>query len=373
MKFIANKEELLKNLTVADSIINIKSPLAILLNLYIEVFPDGNMIILSFNGENGVRVESNAIVEEPGKAILLSKKLLEIIRKIPNDRVVFRSNPENENEIIIHPEVEENPKFTIFSMPVDSYPVFNEFNWSNYIRMSQETLLEQISCTDYTVSTDPSKPAFTGIYIEESIEGYLTFVASDGKRLAYITRPYEEKIGQVKLSVIIPEKIFKTIKNILKTGDALFSIQNQAFFKIGNVYIFSNLVEGKFPSYKDVIPKERNNVVRVNSEIFLNAIDIVSVMSDPDTGIIIFNIDNNIMKIYTSHNILGEAKEIINIEYKGSPITISVNHKSLTDFLRTVLGKDIEFVINSQVSPVLLKSINDDNYIYICMPIKIHD
>jgi len=374
MKFTANKEEFLYSLTTADSIINVKSPLAMLLNVYIEAQNDGTIIMLSYNGENGVKVESNGIVEEPGKIALLSKKLLESVRKIPSEKITIQTIPEKEHEIKINPADKENPVFNLNGVSGDAYPIFYEFNWESYIKLDQETLLEQIVCTEFSISTDFSKPAFTGTYIEESVEGYLSFVTSDGKRLAAITREIEEKKGKVDLGIIVPEKVFKTIQPILKTGEALFSVQNnQAFFKLGNVYIFSNLVDGKFPNYKDVIPSERVNVAVLDSSVFLEAIDIVSVMSDPDTKKIKIELDENRMTIVSSHPIYGVAKEEVEIEYKGTPIAIACNYQALADFLKVVNGKRIEFVINSQGSPMLLKTIGDDNYIYISMPLKLYE
>lgn len=374
MKFTVNKDEFIHNLSIADSIINIKSPLAMLLNVYIEALSDGTIMILSYNGENGVKVEATGLVDEAGKITLLSKKLLEAVRKIPGDKISFSTKADSEHEIVIHPEKAEYPVFNINGVSGDAYPIFFEFNWESYIKIAQETLREQIQTTEFAASVDSSKPAFTGTYIEEAVEGNLSFVTSDGKRLAVITREYEEKKGKVDLGVIIPERIFKTIQNVLSTGDVLFSIHNnQGFFKVGNVYLFSNLVDGKFPNYKDVIPAERVNIATLDSDKFLQAIDIVSVMSDPDSGKTKLEIDGKKMTVQTSHPIYGVAMQEVAIEYNGTPINIACNYKALSDFLKVVNGKKIEFVINSQGSPMLFKLLNDDNYIYISMPLKLHD
>lgn len=208
----------------------------------------------------------------------------------------------------------------------------------------------------------------------EAVEGSLSFVTSDGKRLSVIIRPYEEKKGSVELGVIIPERIFKTIHPILSTGDVIFSTHNnQAFFKIGNVYMFSNLVEGKFPNYRDVIPSEKVNVVTLDSSVFLEALETVSVMSDPDTGRTKIEIDAKKMTVQTSNQIYGVAKEEIEIQYKGSPISVAFNYKAIVDFLKVVSGKKIEFVINSQSSPLMMQVIGDEHFTYISMPLKLND
>jgi len=372
MKFIVNKDEFIHNLNAADSIINVKTPLAILLNVYIEALEDGNIIIQSYNGDNGVKVESAGIVEVPGKVSLSSKKLLEVVRKMPDDKIVFESKEDNENDILIHPENKENPLFNLIGVSADTFPVFTEFNWESYIRIAQETLEEQIESTEFAVSTDVSKIAFTGSYIEETVDGFLSFVATDGKRLAVITREYEEKVGEVETGVIIPQKIFRTIHGSLGSGDVLFSVHNsQAFFKIGNIYIFTNLVEGKFPKYKDVIPAEKINTAIVATDSFLTAIDTVSVMTDAETGKIKIEVGDKKAVISTTHLIYGVAKQEIELEFSGTTITIAINYRSIYDFLKVVKSKEIEMTLNSQSSPVLLKPIKDDNYMYITMPMKI--
>lgn len=374
MKFTVNKDEFIHHLSIADSIINVKSPLAMLLNVYIEAIDDGTIILLSYNGENGVKIETNGTVGEGGKITLLSKKLLEAVRKIPGEKIVIRTKGDSTHDVVIHPENKENPIFNINGVSGDAYPVFNEFNWESSIKISQETLRDQIMHTEFSVSTDASKPAFTGTYVEEAVEGFLSFVTSDGKRLAVITREYEDKKGDVELGVIIPERIFKTIQTVLTTGDVLFSTHNgQAFFKIGNVYMFSNLVEGKFPNYKDVIPAEKINIVTVDSSVLLAALDTVSVMSDPDSGRTKIEVSEKKMTVQTSNQIYGVAKEEIEIKYKGAPISVAFNYKALVDYLKVVSGKKIEFVINSQSSPLMMKVIGDDNYTYISMPLKLND
>ena len=374
MKFTVNKDEFLRNLSIADSIINIKTPLAILLNVYIEAQDDGSIIMLSYNGDNGVKVETTGIVDKSGKISLLSKKLLDVVKKLPGEQIVFETKEDNESEIVVHPDKLDNPMFNLNGVSTDTYPVFNEFNWENYIKIAQETMQELIVSTEFSVSADMAKIAFTGTYIEEAVDGLLSFVTTDGKRLSVITRDYEEKQGEVELGIIIPQKIFRTILNSISTGDAQFSVHNnQAFFKIGNIYIFSNLVEGKFPNYKDVIPADRLNTAHFNADVLLSAIDTVSVISDPDSGKIKLEFLPGKIVVSTTHPIYGVAKQTADVEYDGANIAVAVNYRSLYDFLKVVSNRKVDLIVNSQSSPLLLKPNDDDNFLYVSMPMKLND
>lgn len=380
MKFIVNKDEFVRDLSSADSIINVKSPLAVLLNVYMEAREDGTIVLLSFNGDQGVKVESDGVVEKAGKITLLSKKLLEVVRKIPGERVVIESVVEktsvdiveNSTRIVVHPEGRKTPEFHLNGVSADAYPVFNEFDWKSYIKIPQSTLEEQVKATEFSVSQDIMKPAFTGTYIQEIVDGSLSFVASDGKSLSVITRSYEEKHGDVETDIIVPQRIFKTILNSFNKGDVLFSVLNdQVYFKSGNVYVFANLIDGVFPkNYKNIIPTEKQSVFEVQANEFLSALSTVSIMTDSDSNKVSLELKGSTLTLSAHHSVYGLATEEIEVEYSGEDISVSVNYKSLSSFLKFVSSKEIEMVINSKTSPLLLKAVGDDDYLYLTMPIK---
>jgi DNA polymerase-3 subunit beta len=374
MKFTIEGDTLLKYSSIADLIIkNVKSPLAILLNIYIEALEDGTIILMSYNGESGIKLELKATVEETGKITVLSRKLLEILRKLPGKKVVVRTSELSENEVFIHEENVENPVFYLNGIPADAYPVFYEFNWENYITINPLISKELIEYTIFAVSQTSTKPAFTGIYIEEPVDGMLSFVSTDGKRLAFATRKYNEKKGIVNTGVILPENVIRTLHSALDPdNEVFFSVtMNQAFFKISNVYLCSNLIEGKFPNYKDVIPKNKINSGVIEGEKFLDALETVAVMSDPDTGKTKLELTGGKMVLSAQHSVYGIAREELTpIEYSGSEISVYLNYKHLLDFLKVARGRNIEFTINSQSSPMVFKIIGDDDYTYIDMPLR---
>lgn len=370
MKFSINKDEFLKILITADSIINPRTPLSILLNVYMEVHNDGHMMLLSYNGDHGVKIETNVDVQEAGKISVLSRKLLEITRNIPEGRIEIE-HQEGQLEVVIRPEGKVSPTFRLNGVSADTYPVFKEFNWDSYLKLNQSTLRELITSTEFAVSNDMSQIAFTGTFVKESADGLLSFVATDGKRLAVITKPIEEKNGEVMLDVIVPQRIMKTISDSLGYGDVLFSVkEGQAYFKIDNIYIFTNLVEGKFPNYRDVIPDQSTSTLIVDASELSLCLSRVAVMSDHESGRIKLDVDNNILTV-SSATVQGEGFDALNIEYSGAPTSVAVNHKALTDFLRVLQGKKVLISINSPNSPILLMPSGESDYEYITMPMKV--
>lgn len=372
MKFSVNKDEFLKALTTADSIINLRTPLSILLNIYLEVHTDGQIIIQSYNGDHGVKVESSATVTEGGKISLLSKKLLEIVRTIPSP-IICMEQKEGELEVVIFPEGKSKPIFRLNGVSAETYPTFKEFHWDHYMRLNQGILRDLITSTEFAVSTDQSQIAFTGTFITESIEGTLSFVTTDGKRLAVISKSIEEKIGDVSLDIIVPQKIMKTISDALEKGEVLFTVHNgQAHFKIDQTYVFTNLVEGKFPNFRDVIPSQSASTLVVDASALISCLQNVSVMSDNESGRVKLEIEGQQL-VVTGTTVLGNSNDSIEIEEINSDQevpAVAVNHKALTEFLRNIQGKKVVIAINSAGSPILLKPSGESDYEYITMPMK---
>lgn len=372
MKFSVSKDEFLKSLIIADSIINPRTPLSILLNIYLEVHNDGQIILQSYNGDHGVKIETSANVESGGKISLLSRKFLEIVRNIPSE-VVSIEQKEGELEVVIQPEGKKSPIFRLHGVSADTYPTFKEFNWDSYMKINQSTLRELINSTEFAVSTDQSQVAFTGTFITESTENVLSFVTTDGKRLAVISKSIEEKEGTVTTDVIVPQKIMKTINDSLSKGEVLFATHNgQAYFKIDHTYIFTNLVEGKFPNYRDVIPAQSASTLTVDASALSSCIQHVSIMSDNESGRVKLEVEGDQLVISgsTVHGNSSDTVEIENITDSKEVASIAVNHKSLTDFLRNIQGKKVLISINSSGSPILLRPAGESDYEYITMPMK---
>ncbi len=372
MKFSVNKDEFLKALMLSDSIINPRTPLSILLNIYLEIHNDGQVIVQSYNGEHGVKVEATATVEQAGKISLLSKKLLEIVRNMPGEIICFEQK-DGELEVVIQPEGKKSPTYRLNGVSADTYPTFKEFHWDNYIKMNQNVLRELITSTEFAVSTDLAQVAFTGTFITESTDGLLSFVTTDGKRLAVISKSYEEKTGEVNTDIIVPQRIMKTISDSLGQGEVLFAVDDkQAYFKVDNTYVFTNLVEGKFPNYRDVIPSQSTSTLTVDASDLITCLQHVSIMSDNESGRVKLDVVGQQL-VVTGVTVLGDSNDAIEIEdLQGSQevASIAVNHKALTEFLRNINGKKVLISVNSSGSPILLNPAGESDYEYITMPMK---
>ncbi len=385
MKFSVDRDVFLKYLTIADNNIrNVKSPLSVLYNVYLKtIAEDGKIILMTYNGESGVKIDLSANVETSGEITINSKKLLEVVRKLDSNTIILEKDGEKEPEnlINIYP-ADVDKRSVIFKLngtDASIFPVHKEFDWNKYMTIATSDFAELVETTIFSVADETSiKYVYKGIYIEED-DDKISFVATDGKRLSANYKKYLSKVGNFSVSAIVPENIFRTLLlSIDDSSELLLSLEeNLIFFKVNNIYIFSELISGKFPNYKDFLPKDLNNRLEVKADSFLKAIETLSVIADQDTNKIKMWIPDpkiNSMFLFARHSTHGEAKEEVTLEsYSGEVLEICFNYKHFADFLKIAKGRVVEIKVNNLNSPFFFKIKGVDELLYLDMPLRTTD
>ncbi|MFN3660208.1 MAG: hypothetical protein ACK4TN_03090, partial [Brevinematales bacterium] len=183
MRFTVNRDEFHTLLSLANEVISSRSPLAVLVNVYISVTEDGLVIMQGYNGEHGIKLEMTGEVEESGTILLHARKLFDAVSHISSSRIILRTEENNPYEVIITSLENKSIYYKIHGAHAENFPTFQEYTWENYITLSQETLRELIEMTEYAAAQEQAKIFFMGAYMEESVEGWLSFVTTDGRRL----------------------------------------------------------------------------------------------------------------------------------------------------------------------------------------------
>ncbi len=363
MKVKVQKECFLKSLQKVSNIIGSRNTLPILANILIEA-KEGKIILTTTDLE--VRITTSLIAEiiEEGATTLPMKKLLGLVSKLRNGEISIESNEKHHAEIKCGTVV-----VMLAGLDPQGFPEAAEIPTHSTITVKQNELAGIIDRISYAVSSDDSRKVLQGIYLSAK-DDTLVGVATDGKRLAKISRPLTTPIEGDDCSIIVTLKAVNEIKRILEQeGEAKIKVgEKQFIFETNDTRIIAKLIEGTYPNYQQVIPTQFKNSIEVSCEPFIYAIDILNVaISEGNTPNIKLTFANNKLQFEASSTI-GEGKESIDVEYNGDELSANFNPNYLLDPFKHLPVEKVFWKINDAVSQIAIES--SDGFIYVIMPMR---
>ncbi|TFH41896.1 MAG: DNA polymerase III subunit beta, partial [Chrysiogenales bacterium] len=243
----------------------------------------------------------------------------------------------------------------------------------NSISIEQGVLKEMLRKVIYAASGDSIKPVFNGVFFVSDGKGNVTAVATDSRRLSIVTRSIKNNI-HFGDGIIIPLKTVNEIYRLLEnSGTCGFSFNDtQCFFKIGETDVISRIVDGQFPNYRQVLPKEYLFEMEIEKKKFLDSIKRAMVFTREPANKIILNIGNGKIIINASTPELGEAEEEIDIKSKkDEKLSLGINAQFLLESLKEIDSDYVKCGVTGEMSPMYISPSNDTEYISIIMPIQI--
>lgn len=366
-----DKEALFKSINIADSVISSKNINTILSNCLFKVTKN-SIEILSTDNEIAIRTRLSANSEKSVSFAANGKKFSSILKELPNDELSINVNDSLLIDITSKSK-DVKGHYTLIGLSADEFPDIPVFMEDNSIEIEQAMFKEMIRKVIYAASGDTIKPVFNGIFFISNTKGNISAVATDSRRLALITRSIKQEINFGD-GIIIPLKTVNEVSRILESsGTCKFSFNNnQCFFKIANTEIISRIVDGQFPNYRQVLPKEFMFEMEVPTKKLYDSVKRAMIFSREPANKIIMNLQNNKIVIQANTPDLGEAEEELSVKSsKDEKISIGINAQFLIDALKEVDSEFLTCGITGQMSPVTMTPINDDNFISIIMPIQI--
>ena len=311
-------------------------------------------------------------VEEQGNTVVNAIMFSEIIRKLPNKEIRISVN---DNGLL---EIEcEGSLYKLATMNPDEFPELPKINVENSIEIEQTVLKNMIRKTIFSVSTEENRPIFTGCLFEV-IDGKLNVVAVDGFRLAVKS----QKLTDVKnnFSSVIPGKTLNEINKIMSDSFDTVKIgisKNQALFETENCKIVTRLLDGDFLKYQNTIPTNWETRIKVNKNEIQNCFEriiLISASSIEKEKRYPVKISIEVGKVVIScANQTGDAKEEILPETEGKELEISFNPRFFLDALKAIDDEEVYMEFGTNRSPCIIKSVEDGDYIYMILPIKMKD
>ena len=374
MKFKVNRNHFFNGLSSVTNVVGNRATMPILQNVLIEA--EGDTITLTTtNLDLGICCRIKAAVSSPGRITLPVKKLVPIIRALSSAETIVELTGKDRVKITSGSSV-----FQIAGLPADQFPPISNFAGQPTIAIDQDNLGSMLRKVSYAQSTDENRYILNGVFFEFS-SGKLTLVATDGRRLAKCEQKLEG--SEKTLALILPARTITELSRLLKSGGKVHVSNNerQVGFTIDiptndeglvdRIQLVSKVVEGNYPNYRQVIPKEAGSKVRLEREKLLESVQRAALMTDDRNNTIRMSVSKKSQNLEISaKSDSGEAHEPIAVKYDGPEVNIAFNPQYVIEPLRNVTEDEIDFEFKDDMSPGVIRGLKED-FLCVVMPQRI--
>lgn len=363
MKFICEKDELLKSIDIVSKAINPNNPVDILKGIKITATDT-----IKFTGsDNDLSIESilNADVQEEGSLIVDSRIFFDIIKNLPDGKVKIFTSEKNELKIIC-----SNTNFNILYFSSEGYPEIKKIDEGDNIRIYSKNLKQLIKNTIFAVSENEARPILSGTLFEIS-KSNMKAVSVDSYRLALRNQIIPETEFE-DLKFVVSAKVLSEISKILKDDNAIVDItikQNSCMFKFDNFTIISRLLEGEFFDYNKFIPTQSNISAKVNVKAFTEMIERASIIinyDDPKLPVSL-KIKNSEIQVECISK-FGNFCECIDIDKYGDDLLIGVDSRLILNALKCISDEYAVLEFTNEQGPIVIKPTEGEGFIYLVLP-----
>jgi len=369
MKFSLNQQDLQKSLNYCQGVIEKRSTLPILSNVLLDV-SNGKLTITATDLDLiFVHQISNVEILEEGKTTTSSSIMYDIVRKFSSgSKINFSSSSENK----LHLESDKSI-FNLNCISASEFPITDEnFNQNEFSIKSKE-LLKLLNKCKFSVSNDETRHYLSGIFFHQTQADekiFLTAAATDSHRMSISKIRLQNKIEFEQ--IILPKKTIFQLCSLLEDYEGevkISNIKSKIKFELNDSILISKLIDGKFPNYAQVIPKENQKKLEVELNSFLNSVDrVASVSLDKKDGVK-FNLSKNLLNLSVNNTNSGDGKESLTVKFDHE-LDISFNSRYLIDVASQLDGDLIEIYLKDSGSPALIRDPADFDSIYVVMPMK---
>jgi DNA polymerase III subunit beta len=370
MEYSVKKFDLLEELLLTQGVVERKTTIPILSNLLCEA--KGNRLTITATDlELSIRTSCEAKIKKDGAGTIPAKKLLELVRLLPDEEIRFKLLENHWVQLTC-----DRRNYKLVGMSKDNFPALPDFPHA-LVKIPAKLLAAVIAKTTFAISLEESRYTLNGALLVVK-PGSLTMVATDGHRLAMVETDYKFEGLSTETRVLVPKKAMNEVQRLAAESgdDALVEFaqdESHLFFQFGGRLLTCRKLTGQFPNYEAVLPRDVNKTVTIERNELQDALRRVSQLADQRSHAVKFVLAKEGLEISASSPEYGEAKEAIEKEYKGEPISIGFNAQYLLDFLAAAPDGPINFELKDEQSAGQLRPLGDESsrYRYVVMPMRI--
>lgn len=376
MKFKINKDHFSNGLQQVLNVVGTRAAMPILGNVLIDA-QSGHLSLTTTNLDIGIRCRITAEISSEGSITLPVRKLATIVKELPQKEVFVEVESNNQAKI-----TSGGSHFKVMGIGTEDFPPLPSFENQHVFKIEQDELSGMLKSVSFAQSTDENRYILNGVYFNFSDEN-LTLVATDGRRLALTS--FELGANDTDTgSLILPAKTVTEIERLVGKGDSVKIAFNdrQVAFEIAikddegdsglvdQIYLVSKIVEGNFPNYRQVIPKDTEHRVKIERELFLECVHRAALVTSEKSNSIKLKMSDNLMELTGSSAEYGESHESMAIAYTGPEVQVNFNPTFLIEPLRALSQDEVYFEFKDELNPGIIKTL--DHFLCVIMPLRLN-
>ncbi len=374
MKIRISCKALTEELFKLQGVVSQRSTLAILSNALLEA--SGNTLTLHATDlDTSVSTSCACEVIEPGRVTLQARSLFDIVKNL------------EESELELTTEDNYWAKLTSGSVSCrivgthpDDFPQILDTSKVEMFPIAPAVFLDMVDKTLFSISTDDARANLTGAFFKVTDKRTLLMVSTDGHRLSKIeTRPEDFSPGDnipnsLREGIIIPRKGLAEIRRTVDAKGSEFAfgiLENSIVFKYGPMSLSMRLIEGTFPDFTQVLPRESDNRGILEKDLFLQSLKFVSLFANSKTYNVRLTLNSEGLQLYASDPDRGEATKMVPVEYSGPEVKAGYNYRYLQDVLNVLESNEVSIEIIDTLSPTLLRDVDREEMLFVVMPMRL--
>ena len=366
LKFSCEKTLLQQAVSTVSRAVAAKSSIPALESVLLE--GDTQLTLSGYNMQTGIRTAIPAEIHQEGRIVLNARLFGEMIRRLPDDIVVFSADEKYVVKLVCG-----DASFELPGLSADDYPEMPTVDDEFSVSIQQRTMKAMINQTSFAVSTNEARPIHTGALFEIGDAG-LTMVAVDGFRLALRREPLEHIDGGA-FKFVAPGAALNEVEKICADTDDMVTVtqgKRHLMFEAGATQLICRRLEGEFLDYKNAIPTTNPICIEVDNKTMIESLDRVSVVISEKLKSpvrCLFSQDRVYMSARTGN---GEARDICPVRGDGQELEIGFNNRYLMDALRYAPADTVKMQLNTGISPCIITPVDDsDNFLYMVLPVRL--